>query len=67
MTIEAFCGNMRSGQRKVRIVVVKTVVICFTCRVTFETGRVTVDITTHVVMLIIHISLVMVMADDTTV
>lgn len=63
MAIHAIRRDVSACQRKIRQIVVKTVV-AFTGRVALKAGIAVVNITTYFVMLVIHIRLVVLMAAD---
>ncbi len=66
MTFKAIGGDVCSCQWKIRIIVIKTIIVSITCRVTFKTSRVAINITTNFIMLIVQLRLI-VMAYYTTV
>ena len=66
MTIDAIGGGMCAGQWKIGSVMIKTA-FSTSCWMAFEAGLTVVDVTLHIAMFIIHISLVMLVATDATV
>jgi len=66
MTFAAVGGGMGSGKRKIGCIVIEAVVIGLSVRMAFQASHTLVEVAPHIIMFVIHFSLVVLVAVDAT-